>query len=178
MLTEDWEGKNYCGIDLEWDYVNRHVTLSIDGYVLRGLQRFAQLLDLNTKGKPKRLQHAPSKHTAPKYGAKVQYAKEPDTSEPLSKERIKLLMEIIGVFLFYARAIDNTMLVALGTLGSAQSKGTDNTMQAAVHLTTTQRPIRMPRSGTMQVRCNSILTATPHISPNPKHAHALEDTSS
>jgi len=134
VLTEDWEGKNYCGIDLEWDYVNRHVTLSIDGYVLRGLQRFAHLLDLNTKGKPKRLQHAPSKHTAPKYGAKVQYAKEPDTSEPLSKERIKLLMEITGVFLFYARAIDNTMLVSLGTLGSAQSKGTDNTMQAAVHL--------------------------------------------
>ncbi len=64
----------------------------------------------------------------------MQYAEAPDDSEALSKQRINLLQQIIGVFLFYARAIDNTMLVSLGTLGSAQTKGTEATMQAAVHL--------------------------------------------
>ena len=42
--------------------------------------------------------------------------------------------EIIGVLLFYARAVDSTMLVALGTLASAQSKGTEATAQAATQL--------------------------------------------
>ena len=35
---------------------------------------------------------------------------------------------------FYAQAIDNTMLVALGTLATAQTKGTTQTMDAAIHL--------------------------------------------
>ena len=44
------------------------------------------------------------------------------------------LQQIIGVLLYYARILDNTMLVALGTLVSAQSKGTEVIMQAATLL--------------------------------------------
>ena len=97
------------------------------GYVQKALQRFEH-------SKPNRPQHTPSKWTPPDYGAKVQHAPEEDTTDPLPKEGIKRLQEIIGVFLFYARSVDNTMLVALGTLGAAQTKGTKQTMEAAVHL--------------------------------------------
>jgi hypothetical protein len=47
---------------------------------------------------------------------------------------IKRLREIIGVFYYYGRAVDSTMLVALGTLAATQDKGTEATMEAAVHL--------------------------------------------
>ena len=97
------------------------------GYVEKALQRF-------THSKPVRPQHAPSKWTRPNYGAKVQMAEDEDTTEILNPASIKRLQEIIGTFLYYARAVDNTMLVALGTLGSAQTKGTKQTMEAAVNL--------------------------------------------
>ena len=59
---------------------------------------------------------------------------QPDTSERLQKDGMKRLQEIIGTLLYYARAVDSTMLIALGTLAVAQSKGTKETMKAALHL--------------------------------------------
>jgi hypothetical protein len=35
-LTQDWTGKMYCGITLEWDYENRHVNISMPGYIKKG----------------------------------------------------------------------------------------------------------------------------------------------
>jgi hypothetical protein len=57
-----------------------------------------------------------------------------DTTAPLPADQITRLQQIIGALLYYARMIDCTMLVALGTLASAQSKGTKATMDAAIHL--------------------------------------------
>jgi hypothetical protein len=34
-LTEDWTGNLYCGITLNWDYVNRTVDISMPGYIKR-----------------------------------------------------------------------------------------------------------------------------------------------
>ena len=58
----------------------------------------------------------------------------PDDSPPLEPPEIKRLQTLIGTFLYYARAIDNTMHVALGSLGSAQTKGTKATAKAATKL--------------------------------------------
>ena len=44
------------------------------------------------------------------------------------------LQEIIGVLLYYACTIDSTMLVALGSLASAQSKSTEATACASTQL--------------------------------------------
>ena len=55
----------------------------------------------------------------------------PDTGKPLSPPEITTLQQMIGVLLYYARAVDSTMLVALGTLAAAQTKATSNTMLAA-----------------------------------------------
>jgi hypothetical protein len=47
----------------------------------------------------------------------------------LSKEDKKFIQEVTGTFFFYARAVDATMLVALGSLASEQASPTQRTME-------------------------------------------------
>jgi hypothetical protein len=42
----------------------------------------------------------------------------------MAPERVKRLQQIVGTFLYYARAVDSTMLPALSTLASLQTKAT------------------------------------------------------
>jgi Reverse transcriptase (RNA-dependent DNA polymerase) len=126
-ITTDMEATKFCGIQLDWNYEAGHVTLSMPGYVDKALQRF-------THPTPTRSQHSPHPWIPPNYGASVQYAEPEDTSPPLDKRGTKLLQEVIGTFLFYGRAVDNTMLAALGTLATAQTCGTAKTMDSLVQL--------------------------------------------
>ena len=126
-ITADWDGTTFCGVTLKWDYVNRTVELSMPGYVDKALQRFCH----PTPTKP---EDSPHEWTQPNYGAKTQFTAAPDESPPLQKDGITRLQTLIGTFLYYARAIDNTMLVALGSLASAQSKGTEATAKAGQKL--------------------------------------------
>ena len=54
---------------------------------------------------------------------------DPDHSPPLNKQDTTFVQEIIGVFLYYARAVDCTMLTALSSLATQQAKPTQNTLQ-------------------------------------------------
>jgi hypothetical protein len=126
-ITEDWKGENFIGLNLKWDYGNHTVDLLIKGYVQKALQQFKH-------EKPKRTQHAPIEWTPPQYGAAIQMAEPEDQSPPLDALGIKFLMKVVGAFLYYARAVDLTMQVALGSIAAAQSKGTEATMDAAIHL--------------------------------------------
>jgi hypothetical protein len=51
-----------------------------------------------------------------------------DTSPALNKAGILKLQQITGKFLYYARAVDPTMITALSALASQQAKGTEQTM--------------------------------------------------
>lgn len=126
-VTTDWEAKQFCKLDLDWDYENRTVAISMKNYVAKALHRFQS-------APPSRAQHSPHAWNRPVYGTHTQLTPPPDTSEPLNAQGLTRLQEIIGVFLYYARAIDSTMLVALGTLASAQSKGTEATAIAITQL--------------------------------------------
>jgi hypothetical protein len=126
-ITTDTGVTKFCGITLQWDYREGHVTLSMPGYIEKALQRFTHPL-------PKRPQHSPHKWVPPQYGATIQIAPPEDNTLPLDANGIKRLQEVISTLLFSARAVDNTMLVALGTLAAAQTQGTAQTMQALVHL--------------------------------------------
>jgi hypothetical protein len=57
-----------------------------------------------------------------------------DDSVILPPSELTRIQENVGTFLFYGRAIDSTMLVALGTIASKQSKGTYSTAQAVTQL--------------------------------------------
>ena len=39
-VAEDWKGERYCGMDLEWNYEEGYVDLTMKGYVKNALQRF------------------------------------------------------------------------------------------------------------------------------------------
>jgi hypothetical protein len=123
----DWDGTRYLGLSLDWDYKNRHIHLSMPGYIAKALARFGH-------ENPAKPQHQPHQHTIPTYGATVQYAKPADTSNPLSKEDKKVIQQVIGTLLYYGRAVDATILVALSSLTSAQSAPTKDTMQRTRHL--------------------------------------------
>ena len=121
-ITKDWEGLKYGGINMDWDYTKRVVHLSMPNYVTNALQRFAHEF-------PKKPQHQPHQHAVPAYGQKIQYAKNDDTSQPLSTEEKRFVQQVLGTFLFYGRAIDGTMLTALSTIASFQATPTQETMK-------------------------------------------------
>ena len=73
--------------------------------------------------------YAPSKIDRPDYEAKIQFAKL-DTATPLSLVQIKYIERVVGKFLYYATAIDNTMLHTLNDIASSKSKGTQTTWDA------------------------------------------------
>jgi len=127
QVTEDWAATRYCGMTLQWDYKNRTVDLSMPGYIDRALKRFQH-------PHPRRPEHSPHAWQKPNYGAKTQFAPDPDATPALDASDCKRVQEVIGVLLYYARAIDATMLAALGTLATQQAKGTKATMEALTQL--------------------------------------------
>ena len=123
----DWDGERYCGLTLNWDYNARTCDISMPGYIERALQRFQHPA-------PSRPQHAPHAWEVVQYGAKTQYAPLPDASPALDAADTKRVQEILGTLLFYARAVDSTLLAAIGELASQQAHGTAATMRGIVHL--------------------------------------------
>ncbi len=122
QTSTDMSRTRYLGLTLDWDYTNREVHLSMLDYIPEALKRFKH-------EKPKRAQHQPYPHVQPTYGAKQQFAVDDDTSPLLSKEDKKYVQEVVGTFLYYARAVDATMLPALGSIATQQANPTENTMK-------------------------------------------------
>ena len=65
---------------------------------------------------PRKPQHAPHKWDKPQYGQTTQYAKPVDKTLKLDAEGIKHTQKVIGTLLYYARAIDRTMLMAINAI--------------------------------------------------------------
>jgi hypothetical protein len=129
-ITVDYAGSKYIGFQLAWDYTEgqRSVRLSIPDYVKKALARF----DVVLAAQPT---HAPNLYTAPVYGSKLpQMTTVPDQSPPLSPSDIKRLQQIVGVFLYYASAIDCTMKVAISQIASAQAHATQDVAAEADRL--------------------------------------------
>lgn len=126
-ISVDWAGGLYCGLTLQWDYLNRLVDISMPGYIHQALQRFKHPL-------PTKPEDAPHKWNQPVYGAKQQFAPDADASPALSPSDTTHVQQVVGTLLYYALAVDNTMLVALGDLASAQTKGTTATLEAITQL--------------------------------------------
>ena len=125
VLKTDWTGSKYCGLTLTWDYDKHTVDISMPGYIERALLRFAH-------PHPPKPQHSPHAWTKPNYGAKTQFAPPDDTSDELPATDKTRIQEIIGVLLFYGRAVDSTIITALGTIASQQASPTAKTMKSVL----------------------------------------------
>ena len=100
-VTEDWTGTNYCGFTFNWNYNEGFVDISMPGYVQAALQRLNHQFT-----KP---QYSPHDHAPVQYGRTgPQYAKTPDTSQPLSKKDTLYIMSTVGSFLYYGRAYSSS----------------------------------------------------------------------
>jgi hypothetical protein len=126
-VTEDWTGDLYCGIKLKWDYVARTLDISMPGYIKKLLQKYKHRM-------PKRQQHCPYSPAPKQYGAKAQAPLPVDISPKLSPEEIKEIQRVVGSILYYARAVDITVLMALSSIAIEQTKGTTSTMGKAKQL--------------------------------------------
>ena len=130
-MSEDWDGAKFAGIDLEWTYGPQHqdrrCRLSMQGYI-------SDLLFREGHKAPTKPQASPHRHREIKYGAKQQFAPPPDDSAPLDEAGVKRVQRIVGALLYYARAVDPKILVALSAIGAQQAAATEHTAEAVAQL--------------------------------------------
>ena len=126
-LTKDWTGNLFCGITLEWDYVNRTVDISMPGYIKKKLQEYENVM-------PKKMQTCPYSPEPKKFGTEAQAPLPPDSSPKLDAKGIKRVQKIVGSILYYARAGDMTVLMALSSIAVEQTKATEKTMGRCIQL--------------------------------------------
>ena len=126
-VTKDWTGNLYCGIKLNWDYSARTLDISMLGYIQKLLHKYKHRM-------PTRPQHWPYSPSPKQYGAKAQAPLPVDISPKLSPAEIKEIQRVVGSILYYARAVDITVLMALSSIAIKQTKGTTSTMAKAKQL--------------------------------------------
>ena len=122
-ITTDIAGALYYGLTLTWNYTKRFVDVSMPGYIQKVLHRFNHPV-------PHRPQHAPHKWEQPNYGAPVQYNTVNPEIPLLPPKEITRIQKYIEALLYYAREVDNTILIALDYIASEQSAATCATVSA------------------------------------------------
>lgn len=125
-ITIDSKGSQYLGMAIEHDKTKQTISISMPGYIARVLERFKDWAGT-------RLASTPGIYKAPTYGAKVQSAII-DNTAPLSPKDTTILQEITGSLLYYARAVDPTMLTATNAVASSQATPTQLVREQAIRL--------------------------------------------
>jgi hypothetical protein len=105
-IVEYWKGSLYCGITLDWNYAQRYVDIDMSKYVRQQLVRYAH----PTPAKP---QHCPYTLNPITYGMDNQAPTPQGDSPLLDAAGKKSIQQIVGSFLYYARAVNPTILMAL-----------------------------------------------------------------
>jgi hypothetical protein len=98
------------------------------GYVSNVLSKFQH-------DSPKHPQHTPSRYVTPVYGAKTQYATK-DETPPLTAQQCLTIQKVTGSVLYYARAVDPTVLMPLNDIATEQTKVKEKTQAASRHEST------------------------------------------
>jgi hypothetical protein len=117
----------YCGITLEWVYVSRHVNLSMPNYIKRKLQEYGHII-------PTHLHSCPYHPEPRKFDTEAQAPLPPDATHPFNAASIKQVQQIVGSILYYAWAVDMTVLMGLSLIAVEQTKATEQTMGQCIDL--------------------------------------------
>ena len=120
-ITTDWAGTIYCGIHMKWNPNYSSVELSMPGYIKNLLHKYNH--------QHRKQQNAPHPYRTPVYGTKIQTATPEDETAPVDSTIKTRIQQIVGSLLYYSRAVDPTMLVALNSLASQQANPTQTTVQ-------------------------------------------------
>ena len=122
-LSIDWTGSQFCGLHLHWNYPLKHVDISMPSYIPNLLHK------LNYNPNIPQYSPFPALPFTPSQPGQRQYAPPPDTSPPLGPKLTTRVQSIIGSLLYYARAVDCTLLPALNTLSTQQASPTEQTLR-------------------------------------------------
>jgi hypothetical protein len=125
--TVDKEATKYIGLAIELDNTNRKAHIHMPGYLQKALTRF-------NHETPDKIQNSPHPHVIPQYRAKTQYAKDKDIFPPLSKEETKYIQAVAGTLLYYARAVDISILTTLSLIATEQAKPMQETLKKVKQL--------------------------------------------
>ena len=105
------EEKVYIGINTYWDCVNRTVILSMPNYVRKALHIFQHVL---MHGK----EYSPHICAPIQYGQIIQYVEPLDAFKYFSDKETNTIQPVCGTLLYYAIAIDNTVIPSLSDISS------------------------------------------------------------
>lgn len=121
-VSIDPHEKNYCGLEIDWNYEKNYVDIAMPSYIDKVLHKF-------NHPTPTRTQHAPHQWTIPVYGKHRQYAPPDDTMPTLDAKATKEIQAIVGSLLYYTRAIESPMLTALNDITATQAHPTAKTKE-------------------------------------------------
>jgi hypothetical protein len=125
-LTTDWNATVYSGMTMKWEYKNITCDISMPGYVSKVLSKFQH-------DAPNHPQHTPARYTTPVYGAKTQYATK-DETPPLTAAQCLTIQKGTGSVLYYAPAVDPTVLMSRNDIATEQTNATKKTQAATNQL--------------------------------------------
>jgi hypothetical protein len=91
------------------------------GYVKKKLQEYHHIVS-------KCIRTCPYTPAPKQFGSEAQSSLPPDSLPKLNKAGIKKVQKIIGSILYYARAVDMTVLTALSTFAAEQTIATERTL--------------------------------------------------
>ena len=103
-INVDWSGNKYLGLTINFIEQRSSVSLSMPSYIAKLLLRFPT---------PVTSASTPAIYTPPTYGAHTPYSTEKT-----------FVQAVVGSLLYYARAVDPTMLPAVTAIASAQANPT------------------------------------------------------
>ena len=92
-VTEDWEGEQYIGMHIRWDYPGKKIHLAMPGYAEKALREFLH-------EHPRQKQYSPFSCAQKKYGKEAQMIEDKPEPPPLSKVEQKFIQKVTGKFLY------------------------------------------------------------------------------
>jgi hypothetical protein len=122
----DWAGNKYLGMTISINRQQRHVTISMPGYIQKLLRR---VVPEGIKGAT-----TPGIYTPPNYNNPTSHKATVDKSLPASASQTHLLQSVTGTLLYYSRAVDPSIATAVHELGSIQANPTQNDMAKMMRL--------------------------------------------
>ena len=130
-IKVDWTGSKYIGFDINWhyspdDFSKRKVELSMPTYIQAACTRFGIHPTSNT--------YTPETPVTIVYGSTTPQMNHEDTSALLTAAETTRLQQIVGVLLYYGRALDATILCTCSRIASRQNNATQDVLASAHRL--------------------------------------------
>ena len=117
----------YLGYNIAYNKTMREIALSMPDSV-------AKIVVAHCKGVPPPPQLSPARYIPPSYGVKGPQLTLDDFSPTLPLDTIKYIQRVVGALLYYALAVDCTLVPAVTAISSAQAQPTQPVLDALNHL--------------------------------------------